>query len=88
MIDYSVKQKRILEDHEKELKDIRVKTHENFELLTQILNVLQGVNTLNNVSQTTGISVEKYFPINDEETLLKVEQLIVEDNNNRLLLVR
>lgn len=88
MIDYSVKQKRILEDHEKKLKDIRVKTHENFELLTQILNVLQGVNTLNNVSQTTGISVEKYFPINDEETLLKVEQLIVEDNNNRLLLVR
>lgn len=88
MIDYSVKQKRILEDHEKELKDIRVKTHENFELLTQILNVLQGENTLNNVSQTTGISVEKYFPINDEETLLKVEQLIVEDNNNRLLLVR
>lgn len=87
MIDYSVKQKRILEDHEKELKDIRVKTHENFELLTQILNVLQGENTLNNVSQTTGISVEKYFPINDEETLLKVEQLIVEDNN-RLLLVR
>lgn len=88
MIDYSVKQKRILEDHEKELKDIRVKTHENFELLTQILNVLQGENTLNNVSQTTGISVEKYFPINDEETLLKVEQLIVEDINNRLLLVR
>jgi len=40
VIDYSVKQKRILEDHEKELKDIRVKTHENFELLTQILNVL------------------------------------------------